>query len=69
MTTLVHVPATRISYVHVKFLSHHSQRSYHYHIKEKAALHNKYTMKRPIIERSDGIKYTALNLPVLEMVR
>ena len=24
-------------------------------------------MKRPIIERSDGINYTALNLPAIEM--
>ena len=63
---------SRISYAHEKIAYHHAQRSYHslthlHHTKEKAALHNKYTVKRLIIERSYGINYIALNLPAIEM--
>jgi len=35
--------------------------------KGKSALHNKYTIERPIIERSDEIKSIRLNLPAVEM--
>jgi len=35
--------------------------------KEKPALHNKYNIEAPIIERSDEINSIRLNLPAVEM--
>ena len=70
MTSWAHVTATRISYAYEKilYLTIHSAPITRWHIFiVLKALHNNYTMKRPIFERSDGINYTALNLPAIEM--